>query len=695
VIAYTIISRTYVPHARVLARSYSRHHPGEKLWALLIDDVDHQISDADEPFRALHLSDLAVDQAEIHRMAMMFGDKLIAVIKPWVFEHFLAEGADSVLYIDGDCVVYESIHETIEAAGKGVILVPHVLTPMPRDGKDPDETTILGAGMFNAGMFGVGSQAGDFIAFLKERLRRECIFDAPRMRFNEQRWLDFVPSLFPHHVVRDVGMDVAYWNLHERPLGKSGDRWLAGGEPLRTFHFSSFDPRTRGVGGRYELDPHPRTRVSEGPLFGELCDDYRRRLFAEGFTDQHDSPFGLALLSDGSPIYHSLRALFREAVIAADAGDGDYPPDPFDVSCSDRFGSWVVEQYAKQDLALPRRLRGLSHRYLEADSQRRRESGTTEAKRGRFRARLRRGGQFARQETPSTRSRDEAPTEVEWAIDWLDRMITDDAGERQSSLIHILPDKMGFVCHGPRAPLGPGAYQVTLEFETRPENESASPFDQALVVEAFVQGYVVGSRGITFAEIQSGAATVAVNIPEQFMQESLLFGVELRVNSRGGVNAILSAVVMEAIIPAGTTAENEGHHFDWLPVMAAGKAGLRRGEEIHTIAGERGVVAFGPNWRLVPGRYRGEMRTRASLAEQVEDATDIVAIFEAVVHGRVLAESRLTLADLARGHSQVEFSVASDDAGPDAQVGMWLRSEVSIEAAITSITVERVGVADG
>src|SRR5581483_6936052 len=170
---------------------------------------------------------------------------------------------------------YDSLRPAVDDSCTGVILIPHVLHPIPRDGKDPNETTILGAGMFNAGMFGVGPEHGGFIEFLQERLKRECIFDPKVQRFNEQRWLDFVPSLFPHHIVRDPGVDVAYWNLHERPLSKNGDQWFAGDVPLRAFHFSSFDPRSDGAAGRFELDPSPRVTVSTTPWFGELCDEYK------------------------------------------------------------------------------------------------------------------------------------------------------------------------------------------------------------------------------------------------------------------------------------------------------------------------------------------------------------------------------------------------------------------------------------
>ena len=219
VCAYTIVSRAYVPHARVLARTFTEQHRDGQFWALLIDDLDHEINDANEPFGVLRLADLDVDLAELHRMAMLFGNRLIAAIKPWVFEHLLQSGADSVIYIDSDFMIFASLEEVAARAVEfGIVVVPHVITPVPRDGHQPDESTILGVGTFNAGFFAVSGEGKPLLDFLKVRLRRECYTSISNMRVNEQRWLDFVPALFRHFVLRDPGVDAAPWNCHERPL---------------------------------------------------------------------------------------------------------------------------------------------------------------------------------------------------------------------------------------------------------------------------------------------------------------------------------------------------------------------------------------------------------------------------------------------------------------------------------------------
>ena len=678
VIAFSIASLAYVPHARVLARTYARHNEGESIWVLLIDDVEKNVCDQDEPFHVLRLDDIDLDETEIHRMAMLFGDKLIAAIKPWIFQHFLSGGADTVLYIDSDFMIFDSLEEMCGTGDDGVILVPHVLSPLPRDGMDPDETTLLGAGMYNAGLFGVGPRHGGFLEFLMERLSRECVFDAKKMRFNEQRWLDFVPSLFPYRIVRDPGVDVAYWNLHERPLSRRGDQWLVGERPLRAFHFSSFDPRATTAAGRFELaTAAPRVRISTDPLLAELCDEYRRMVYAEGLTDNQEPPFAFDLLPDGTPVYDSSRHLFREAVLAADVGDGDYPPDPFDPSARDAFRSWAVERYAAAGRSLPRRM-------SVAPTPRTNGSAT----RARWLRTRRRHLGARRHETPGT------PASVgNWAMDLLDRMIVDEAGKKDTSGIEIVPQRSGFVCHGPRAPLVPGPYRVTLEFDAGAHVVGAAPEEQALVVEAFVQGYAVGSCTASFADIAAGAIVLDIAIPEHLRDVSLLLGVELRILTRGRLRATLSAIVLEPGEVDREVRGSESADNDWLPVMAGGNAGLRVGGEVVTIAGATGVVVAGPNWRLVPGGYRATIRTRVEgCTEQSESAKlqdSVVAVVEVGVGDKMLMETSLTLGDLARGAAELDFVIGDDNAHPDAQVGVRVVTVVPIDAAVTSVQVDR------
>ena len=216
-------------------------------------------------------------------MALLFGGSVMATIKPWVFQHFLSKGAtEMVLYIDGDFMIFDSLESLVGNGDDGgrlgsrhVLLACHRGTVCNRTRRRCSDQ-----GCTSAGMFGVGPQHGGFLEFLMERLKRACVSDAKRMRFNEQRWLDFVPSLFPHRVlsrIRELTLRTGTCTSD-----RSRSRVAAGSPvsvPLRALPLlTSFEPRVEGLAGRYGVGEFSSSgvRLGRDPLFAELCADYRR-----------------------------------------------------------------------------------------------------------------------------------------------------------------------------------------------------------------------------------------------------------------------------------------------------------------------------------------------------------------------------------------------------------------------------------
>jgi hypothetical protein len=645
VIAYTIVSRAYVPHARVLARSYARHHPDAPLWALLIDDLHGHVNEAEEPFRVLRLGDLALDTSELHRMAMLFGGRLIAAIKPWVFDHFLDRGAESVLYIDSDVLIFDSLHAVGEAARQhGVALIPHVITPMPRDGRKPDETMVLGVGTFNAGMLGVGPLHGGFLAFLKERLRRECRTDIDAMRVNEQRWLDFVPPLFTHQVVRDPGVDVAPWNLHERPLTKVGDRLFAAGVPLRAFHFSGFDPRVPSVLSARDYWDNPRVPVAGHTESSGVVEQYRTLLFDAGFTSCQGVPFAFDFLPDGTAIPASLRALYTDALLAAERTGAAEPPDPFDPSMADAFGEWCVAAYAAVGMRMPFFL----HR------ENRGEHGALTAVDG--------------------------------------GMTVGEAGRRESGNVIVTNvGDVGFVGFCPRLTLGAGMYRFVVDATVTDPVPAAgieNGLDQHLVVDLAISGRVIACHQIE----RNGDRPFefSVSIPDSLEALALSAGVDVRFFTHGGVRASFDAVLMEEIgqraTPGGVS---EPRDIDWLIEMTVGDGGTRHGREIWQAAGERGLLAMGPHWWLPTGRYRADARIMAS--EYPENADAVVCSMEALVDGHVAALRNVFRRDLGGGAVSMEFDVSRCGESATACVEFRLRGESTVAVIVRSLSVASLG----
>lgn len=339
----TIVAGNYLPMARVLAASFLAVHPEARLSALVVDGgrVPTPRPQA-EAFDVLTPQDLNLEILELHRMAMAYDvTELATALKPWLLTLLLDRGAETVTYLDPDICVYGSVQHIADLATKhGVVLTPHLLTPLPRDGLQPGEAQIMGAGAFNLGFVAVSQAARPFLRWWQERLERDAINDQSRSLFTDQRWVDLVPPLFPHHVLRDPGCNVAYWNAHSRPIARAADSWTAGGEPLRFFHFSGYRPHTPWLLSTHAPD-YPRVRLPDHPALRTLCDEYGEALRSYGAADLHSDDYGWGRLPDGEPITPGQRRCYRQALLAADRGAAPYPPDPFGEAGPAAYLDWL------------------------------------------------------------------------------------------------------------------------------------------------------------------------------------------------------------------------------------------------------------------------------------------------------------------------------------------------------------------
>lgn len=355
----TVIARNYLPYARVLARSFREHHPEGRMTALVLDDLERELDPAVEPFEIMHLDEL-IDTQERHDMAMIYDVmELATAVKPFLLRRLLAGdagmgsgsvgggrgGGREILYLDPDIEVFSSLDFVLALAREhGVVLTPHITSPLPRDGKWPSEAAILASGVFNLGFVAVGSSSGSFLEYWSERLRRDCIVDIENMLFVDQRWIDFAPGCFGPFVLRDPTVNVAYWNLDHRELSWNGDFYEINGEPLKFFHFSGYSPDAPHLLSRHQAHL-PRLLLSERPALAHICDHYGSRLLKEGFGDPSLGSYGYGTLPSGIPIDRPMRRLYRKWLLDAEAGSAQAPADPFAPSGAEDFIAWLNEPH--------------------------------------------------------------------------------------------------------------------------------------------------------------------------------------------------------------------------------------------------------------------------------------------------------------------------------------------------------------
>lgn len=308
----TIIAKNYVPFARVLARSFADQHPDGRISVLVIDSIDGHIEPAAEPFDLLTPAD--IDCPAFESMAAIYNVlELSTAVKPWLLRHLLAQsGPEGLVYLDPDVRVFAPLTEleTLIRA-HGLVVTPHVVSPVPRDGLRPNEPFLLSAGTYNLGFvaIGPGPRAERLLDWWCERLRHDCLIDPARSYFVDQRWFDLLPSIVESfHVLRDPGYNVAYWNLHGTRVDSAEGGYLANGRPLRFFHFSGFDPDRPDLLSRHQ----DRIDLRREPLLLELCRSYAEELRANGFDEARRWAYGYAKLPDGTRLDTRLRRLLRE-----------------------------------------------------------------------------------------------------------------------------------------------------------------------------------------------------------------------------------------------------------------------------------------------------------------------------------------------------------------------------------------------
>jgi glycosyltransferase involved in cell wall biosynthesis len=330
----TVAARHSLAKVRVLARTFVAHHPATQFTTLVVDGLPaetHDVPGARCP------AEIGVSETDRRRMALVYDeDELARALLPSLLMHLRADFPDeAVIFLEPGTVVFGALDDLAHAGRQhGLALVPRMLQPFPRDGREPSEPELLASGVFDDGVLAVGPGSDAFLKWWAERLR----FDCTSLNDIDQPWLDVVPTIFDASVFRDAGIGVRITNLHERRLERSADsRVLAGGLPLRTLHLRGYD-----VNKSHVLDPahrrNSRARLDQEPVLAELLADYRRHLQNAGIEADHAKTYRYGVVA-GGPIPDDIRRFARLALLTTTHFPP--PPLPFGPEGDGPFLAWL------------------------------------------------------------------------------------------------------------------------------------------------------------------------------------------------------------------------------------------------------------------------------------------------------------------------------------------------------------------
>ncbi len=348
----TVINKAWLAHARALAESLQAHEPDARMSVLIVDAIDGFIDPAQEPFEVLGPQDLEIEDFE--GMSVRYDlTELCCALKPWIILHLLKAG-EAVVYLDSDMRVFAPLREIEQALEVDpFLLTPHLLDPLPDNGREPSEPAILVAGANNLGFVAAGPSAESkaLLEWWAQRMRTGLLLAHSPAMLSDQRWADLIPGLFEHvGLWRDPGVNFGYWRLPTSDLARDGERILIDGQPLRCFHFTGFEPERPERLSKYDN----RTSLDSKPLLAELCVEFARRLEALGHAESSKWPYGFGTLASGAPLTSELRELWDRA-----AREGAVRETPFTDEGERAFLRWLAEPEATAG-------DGLLNRYLVA-----------------------------------------------------------------------------------------------------------------------------------------------------------------------------------------------------------------------------------------------------------------------------------------------------------------------------------------
>jgi glycosyltransferase involved in cell wall biosynthesis len=322
----TVVEPRHLPWARGWVAAARRVHPDATCVVLVAGEEQAGRPELDG---AEVLLPVDVDGAPLDVMTLVHGPhELFAALTPWLLRHLLARGAEVVVHVAPQALLRRPLAGLEELAREhGVVLVPRTFDPVARDGRQPDEQALMQCGVFTRALVAVaGDEGSRMVAWWAERTATSAQDDRPAGRYLDQRWLDLVPGLFDHTVVKDPGWNVSRDDLGGRTLERDASgALLVDGRPVTLLDLTGYDPRMPHLAAADQRAP-ARVLLGDHPVLREVCDEVRAELLAQP-EGPDTAPFAVR---DGVLVDDRVRTLARAELARPQRGEPTRP-GPWDM----------------------------------------------------------------------------------------------------------------------------------------------------------------------------------------------------------------------------------------------------------------------------------------------------------------------------------------------------------------------------
>lgn len=290
----------------MVLESFERLHPGSRRFVCLVDRHPGVESELPPGVEVLYAEDLALPGGR--RFLFKYRPmELCCALKPIAArEILLRRGVSALVYLDCDILILNPFWADLEEAWRrhAVLASPHLVALDPRMSAE-DCLRLHKLSCYNTGFFAIHASAEGkaFLDWWCDKVARYSLEDLAGGLYCDQKWMELAACFSPDvRGLTDPGFNVAYWNLHERTLGRdAAGRWQVNGQPLRFFHFSGFDPA--------QLSVYKACDTDLGHAMALL---YRDALAAAGQARWSTLPYGWGTFSNGEGI----REMHRDLILA-------------------------------------------------------------------------------------------------------------------------------------------------------------------------------------------------------------------------------------------------------------------------------------------------------------------------------------------------------------------------------------------
>ncbi len=242
---FSICSNNYLAQATVLGRSLKMYHPETNFFLFLCDRKIPGIN-----YSAIADEVIEMEHIEPNFLGLVAKYNIIELntcVKPRVFEYLLLEKEyDQVIFLDPDVRIFHPLTGLFSRfQNENILLTPHIYSPIPIDGKKPGEENFLIYGIYNLGFISIlrTEESFKFVRWWKDRTYQRGYIDTYNGIFVDQLPLNLAPVFFENvYILKDFGINMAPWNLHERYLQYHEEGIFVNGTTrLKFYHFSSFE----------------------------------------------------------------------------------------------------------------------------------------------------------------------------------------------------------------------------------------------------------------------------------------------------------------------------------------------------------------------------------------------------------------------------------------------------------------------